>query len=81
MSNNGFATIHIPDLDLDWQDQAACRSTSPDLFSDPALARWGLMVCEDCPLTAKQECSALRDGAQGIWGGKAYYPRRPRGNS
>lgn len=71
--------IPIVELDLHWQQRAACRTFHPDLFSDPRYARWGLQVCADC--TVQQQCADLREGAEGIWGGKAHYPKKPRGLS
>ncbi len=63
-------------VDLSWQDEANCRALPPDMFSDPALAQWGLQACADCPVI--EQCAASRQhGVWGIWGGVAFYPKKP----
>ena len=61
-----------------WQDHAACRDQDPTLFFKSHLAQWGLQVCAGC--VVQTPCAASRHGSEGIWGGKAHYPRvgRPR---
>ncbi len=65
-----------PRNSLDWQDLAACRSVNPDLFSEPALAAWGLEICRTCPV--QKPCGESRHGATGIWGNHAFYPRKAK---
>lgn len=61
-----------------WQEHANCRGKDPNLFFKSHLAAWALQVCADCPV--QTPCAALRNGATGVWGNRAYYPRvgRPR---
>lgn len=63
-------------IDLSWQDRANCRTLPPDMFSDPKLAEWGLQACSDCPVI--EQCAASRrHDVSGIWGGVAFYPKKP----
>ena len=62
-------------VDMSWQNHAACRDKNPRLFSDPALAHWGLQVCANCPV--QRPCAELHPGDdEGVYGGRAHYPRR-----
>lgn len=62
-------------LTANWQERAQCKTLSPELFSEPEFARWGVEACQGC--SVKPQCAATRRGAEGVWAGKAYYsPRR-----
>lgn len=63
-----------PRPNLDWQESAACAGHNPELFHTPHLADRALTVCADCPV--QTPCAASRHGAPGIWGGRAFYPRK-----
>lgn len=77
MSNQGVQRRHNPvRTNLSWLELAACRTVSPDLFSEPALAAWGLEICRTCPV--QKPCGESRHGSEGIWGGKAHYPRKAK---
>lgn len=63
----------------DWQDDAVCATTDPDLFfpdiRDPA--RLAKRICNSCPV--KQECLdyAIQAGEEfGVWGGTTEIERR-----
>lgn len=80
MSNRGVAQrSHKPaqvQPVLDWQELAECRDVDPDLFHDRDRVATALLVCRGCPV--QEPCRQLRHSAQGVWGGRAYYPRTPR---
>jgi len=63
--------------DLDWRQQALCRSCSPDLFFPAGTTGAAVdeieaakAVCRECPVQSHCLRFALRTGqAYGIWGG------------
>lgn len=61
---------------LDWQERAVCRDTDPDMFHDRDRSYEAVTVCRSC--TVREPCRKLRNSAEGVWGGRAYYPRQPR---
>jgi WhiB family transcriptional regulator, redox-sensing transcriptional regulator len=67
-----------------WRDEAACRSTDPELFfpvgnGSPALRQIGRakQVCARCPVRTPCLEWALETGQQaGVWGGTSEDERR-----
>ena len=64
-------------IDMDWRDQAACRTEHPELFfpvgtTEPALRHLAKArsVCHRCPVTERCLAWALETGQRyGVWGG------------
>lgn len=63
---------------LHWQEHAACNDSNPRIFFDPTRYAQALLVCAPCPV--KEACRQNRNGAEGVWGGRAYGrpPGRPK---
>jgi WhiB family redox-sensing transcriptional regulator len=67
---------------LDWQDDALCAQTAPDMFfpgkGDGATARVTKRTCMSCDV--RQQCLAYAlaqsDEIDGIWGGTSPKERR-----
>jgi WhiB family redox-sensing transcriptional regulator len=64
-------------IEMDWRDQAACRTEHPELFfpvgtTGPARRQIAKAksVCHRCPVTATCLAWALNTGQRyGVWGG------------
>lgn len=49
-----MAWTRYQEVDLSWQENAACLGESVDLFFDPATERKALRICARCPV--QEEC-------------------------
>jgi len=87
MKKPGTAQRHrplAPRPSLDWMNHMACRDANPTIFTEPEMADFALSFCRRCTVTAECEDLMTRNASrershrpQGVWGGKAHYPRQP----
>ena len=78
------ATDAGTDTEMDWRDQAACRSTSPDLFFPVGATGTALIeiaaakyVCSQCQVReACLEYALDTHQEYGVWGGSSEEERR-----
>ena len=73
------STIAHHTLDPDWRDQAACRSSSTEIFFPPdgsnIAARLAVAICRGCPV--RHDCAAEHlTERHGIFGGLTERGRR-----
>lgn len=61
----------------EWQDEAACTSTDPELFFTPTLEKYAKQVCAGCPV-AKQCLQYALEGNldSGVYGGLSEAERK-----
>lgn len=63
----------------EWRDQAACKSSDPEMFYDRDRAAEAIAVCGTCDVIAECKAFARRLGVdEGVWGGllKGRFPPR-----
>lgn len=73
--------MNLPDLNPDWREQRACRTTDPAVFfpdeDRPDLVQTAVGICADCPVA--DQClryALVNDERHGVWGGKTADARR-----
>ncbi len=67
------------DPDSNWQKDASCRGTDPELFfpDKGKPQREAKIVCNGCPVKAECLDYAIKNGEKfGIWGGMSERERR-----
>ena len=55
---------------LDWQQDASCLTTDPEVFFNPETVQLAKSICEDCPV--KQLCLQHAfeiEASEGVFGG------------
>lgn len=72
--------LHLVETGIpDWQDQAACQNSHPDLFFPAKYedVRPAKRICADCPVHNQcLEYALANDEQHGIWGGTTLRERR-----
>ena len=84
MSTSAAAAGPACDSHPDWQADAACRNSDPELFfpdgspsSTRAQVKRAKLICRGCPISAACLNWALSSGQEaGIWGGLTEDERR-----
>lgn len=64
--------VITPQVDDDWREQAACKSSDPDAWFPEASssANAALRICRTCPVMGRCAAEAIARGEQhGCWGG------------
>lgn len=73
--------VAVPEPDDDWQERAACRGMSPQVFfpergDSGAVLDGARAVCATCPVTVHCLQAAFeRRERFGVWGGKSWEQR------
>jgi WhiB family transcriptional regulator, redox-sensing transcriptional regulator len=68
----------VTDAELDWQEHAACRSATLDVFyAEDERTQAALELCTECPVRLPCLDYAMRHREQfGVWGGTTERERR-----